>query len=114
MTVYELSREQFDELKSAYFWGDETAHLPKYDSLGLPALFPGDIPDSVVCDYYTGIHFVNDDFSSAPGLPWTDAKLNFYEIRSANGKTYTRQWLTQAEAREHEKMGYIVTRYNGG
>ena len=108
-SVYELSRDQFDELKSNYFWGEDTADIPKYNSIGLPALFPGDIPDDVICKYYSGISFVDDDFSSAPGIPWTDSKLRFCEIRSADGKTYTRQWLTGAEAREHEKAGYIVS-----
>lgn len=108
MTVYELSRGQFDELKSNYFWSEDTAHIPKYDHLGQPALFAGDIPDDVICKYYAGIDFVNDDFSSTPGIPWTDSRLKFCEIRTPNGKGYTRQWLTGAEIKEHEKIGYIV------
>ena len=63
MTVYELNREQLDELKSAFFWGEETAHIPKFDHLGRPALFPGDIPDHVILEHYNGIDFVPDDFS---------------------------------------------------
>lgn len=62
MTVYELSRDQLDELKEHYFWGEETVHIPKFNHLGLPALFAGDIPDNVIFDYYAGIDFVNDDF----------------------------------------------------
>ena len=62
MTVKELNRDQIDELKNNYFWGDETAAIPKYNSAGLPALFPGDIPDSVIFEYYSYIYFVNDDF----------------------------------------------------
>lgn len=107
-SVYELSRDQFDELKSNYFWSEETAHIPKYSNVGEPALFYGDIPDNVICEYYAGVSFVDDDFSSPAGIPWTDSQLKFYEIRSADGKTYAQQWLTGAEAREHEKAGYIV------
>ena len=66
-SVYELSRDQLDELKSAYFWGEDTAHIPKFDSSGRPALFAGDIPDSVIYDYYSGISFVDDDFSCTAG-----------------------------------------------
>lgn len=110
-TVYELSRDQLDELKSNYFWGEDTADIPKYNNVGLPALFPGDIPDQTIADYYDGISFVDDDFLSAPGIPWTDARLSFYEISSTDGKTCTMQWLTGAEAKEHENAGYIVKRY---
>ncbi len=67
MNVHELSRDQLDELKENYFWSDETAHIPKFDSLGRPALFPGDIPDAVIYDYYAGICFVNDDFCCTAG-----------------------------------------------
>lgn len=67
MDVRELNRDQLEELKSNYFWSDETVHLPKFDHLGRPALFPGDIPDAVIFDYYAGICFVNDDFFSTAG-----------------------------------------------
>lgn len=67
MDVRDLSRDQLDELKEAYFWGEDTAHIPKFNRLGLPALFPGDVPDSVIFEYYAGIHFVNDDFSCTAG-----------------------------------------------
>lgn len=67
MDVKELSRDQLDELKEAYFWGEDTLEIPKYNALGLPALFPGDIPDAVIFDYYTGIYFVNDDFCCTAG-----------------------------------------------
>lgn len=66
-SVYELSRDQLEELKSAYFWSEDTADIPKFNNLGLPALFPGDIPDSVIYDYYGGISFVDDDFSCTAG-----------------------------------------------
>lgn len=67
MDVRELNRDQLDELKAAYFWGEDTLEIPKYNALGLPALFPGDIPDAVILDYYAGIYFVNDDFSCTAG-----------------------------------------------
>lgn len=62
MTVYELSRDQLDELKAHYFWSEETLNIPKFNAIGLPALFPGDIPDLVILKHYNGIDFVNDDF----------------------------------------------------
>ena len=68
MTVYELSRDQIDELKSHYFWGEDTADIPKYNSIGEPALFSGDIPDAVIYEYYAGIEFVNDDFTCSAGI----------------------------------------------
>ncbi len=67
MTVKELNRDQLDELKEAYFWGEETADIPKFNHLGLPALFAGDIPDNVIFEYFAGIHFVNDDFFCTAG-----------------------------------------------
>ena len=69
MTVYELSRDQLDELKSHFFWGEETADFPKLNEIGLPALFPDDIPDATVFRYYVGIEFVNDDFACTADLP---------------------------------------------
>lgn len=67
-SVYDLTRDQLDELKSAYFWSDETAHISKYDHLDRPALFSGDVPDNVIFDYYSGISFVNDDFCCTAGM----------------------------------------------
>lgn len=62
MTVKELNRDQLDELKWAYFYSDE------YDdeittAAGLPVLFAGDIPDEIIYAHYSGVYFVNDDFS---------------------------------------------------
>lgn len=67
-SVYELSRDQLDELKSNYFWGEDTLTIPKFDSIGLPALFPSDIPNSVIFNYYKDISFVDDDFSCTAGM----------------------------------------------
>lgn len=68
MTVYELTREQLEELKSDYFWGEDTADIPKFNNIGFPALFPCDIPDEVIFEHYDGISFVNDDFSCTAGM----------------------------------------------
>lgn len=33
--------------------------------------------------------------------------MKIYKV-SADGKTYTTQWLTEKEVEEHKTMGYIV------
>lgn len=66
MTVYDLSPDQLDELKSAYFWSDDTQETI-YGGDGLPVLFPGDIPDDVIYREYDGTLFVNDDFACSAG-----------------------------------------------
>ena len=71
MTVYGLNREQLDELKAAYFWGDnyKGCFYPHFLTGELvPVLFPGDIPDSVIYEEYGGVAFVNDDFSCSMGV----------------------------------------------
>lgn len=61
MTVRELSREQLDELKWAYYYSDD--YDPKIvGENGLPILFAGDIPDEIIFAVYAGIYFVEDDF----------------------------------------------------
>lgn len=84
-SVYDLSRDQFDELKSAYFWSDDTPPENLVTAAGLPALFPKDIPDDVIATFYNDVSFVDDDFSSAPGIPWTDSRLGFYETTYPDG-----------------------------
>lgn len=56
-TVYDLREEELDELKSAYFWQDETQDL-----LDEGWAFPDEIPDGVVLDYYGDVCFSDDDF----------------------------------------------------
>ena len=57
MTVFDLTREQLDELKEAYFYAEETADiLPDYITS------PTDIPDDIILEHYNGISFVPDDF----------------------------------------------------
>ena len=65
LTVHDLTPDQLDELKHNFFWGDESG--PLFNSLGLPVLFPGDIPDSVIFDHYAGYMFSNDDFCCTAG-----------------------------------------------
>lgn len=61
MTVRELSREQLDELKWAYYYSDD--YDPKIiGENGLPILFACDIPDRIIFAVYHGIDFVPDDF----------------------------------------------------
>ena len=51
MTVRELNREQLDELKNSYFWTVKNEYM-----------HPECIPDDAIYDYYSWIHFVEDDF----------------------------------------------------
>ena len=70
-SVYELSREQLDELKSNYFWSDEyePCFYPHWQTGELvPVIFSGDIPDEVIFEKYGGISFVNDDFGCTAGM----------------------------------------------
>lgn len=60
MNVYELNRDQLDELKCAYFWNEDP--LPCFDHLGRPALFALDLADELIFEHYAGIDFVPDDF----------------------------------------------------
>lgn len=71
MTVYELSRDQLDELKSNYFWSDDFpgCNYPHWLTGELvPVLFPGDIPDEVIFERFHDTQFVNDDFTCTAGM----------------------------------------------
>ena len=60
MTMYnvrDLTKEQLQELKEAYFWQEETQEI-----LGDDIIFPEQIPDDVIFQYYEDVSFVNDDF----------------------------------------------------
>lgn len=59
MTVYELNRDQLNQLKWAFFYDDdpETSEI-----LGDNISFPEQIPDDIIFSHYADIHFVNDDF----------------------------------------------------
>lgn len=57
-TVYDLTRDELDELKDALFWSDET------DEEILDGIeYPWEIPDDVVLHHFEGISFVEEDFS---------------------------------------------------
>ena len=58
MSVYELTRDQLDELKTAYFYQDEVQ-----DILSEDIIYPEQIPDEVIFNHYDGIVFVDGDFS---------------------------------------------------
>ena len=58
MTVYELNRDQIDELKDAYFWSDDTTEVLEQSNIN----HPWEIPNEVIYHEYEGICFVPDDF----------------------------------------------------
>ena len=62
MTVYELSRDQMDELKVVYFYGDGTK-----DGLPDNIVYPWEIPNNIIFGYFSDIDFVDDDFSCSCG-----------------------------------------------
>jgi len=111
-TVYELSRDQFDELKSNFFWGEDTPEELKRDLLGRPALFPGDISDDIICKQYEDISFVDDDFCCDPGDPWTDSAMYFCSIKRRPDGIEHRQWLTGLQIRKYRNDGAIITGLN--
>ncbi len=57
MVVQDLTREQMDELKAAYFWQEETQDILSDDITS-----PEQIPDDIIIEHYSGVCFVNDDF----------------------------------------------------
>ena len=68
-TVYDLTRDELDELKESYFYqlrdnDDEVLwalnNPNSQDIDGITA--PDQIPDSVIFEHYAGISFVDDDF----------------------------------------------------
>lgn len=71
MSVYELSQDQLDELKSALFWrADEPSSTSELEPLTeeqreilQAAQFPEEIPDELLYAAFSHITFVPDDFS---------------------------------------------------
>lgn len=68
-TVYDLSRDELNELKDSYFYqlldNDDEVLFPvkngnKKDIENINC--PEEIPDSVIFEHYDGISFVDDDF----------------------------------------------------
>ncbi len=56
MVVQDLTREQMDKLKAAYFWQEETQDVLPDD------IIIEQIPDDIIIEHYSGVCFVNDDF----------------------------------------------------
>lgn len=66
MDVYELTRDQINELKSALFYGcHENGNLDIYETENIEnATTPGEISDEIVYSAFSGYTFTNDDFFS--------------------------------------------------
>lgn len=65
MTVFELSQDQLDELKSAMFWDDElqwTTEEQQRDFYARGIQFAGDLTNEDVYATFAGIDFTPDDF----------------------------------------------------
>lgn len=57
LTVYDLSADQMEELKSSFFWQDETQDILENDFTS-----PDQIPDEIIFGHYDGMIFSEDDF----------------------------------------------------
>jgi hypothetical protein len=64
-SVHDLSRDQLEELKSAYFYNDDPEITDNLTAAGIE--YPEQIPDDIIFHEYGGISFVNDDFSCSAG-----------------------------------------------
>ena len=58
LMVQDLTREQLDSLKFAFFWQDETQ-----DIIDGEFSSPYEIPDEIIFEHYDGIWFSEDDFA---------------------------------------------------
>ncbi len=58
LMVQDLTREQLDSLKFAFFWQDETQ-----DIIDGEFSSPYEIPDEIIFEHYDGICFSEDDFA---------------------------------------------------
>lgn len=56
-TVYDLTREELDELKESFSHQEETQDIIK-DGI----VYSSMIPDEIIFNHYEGISFVTDDF----------------------------------------------------
>ena len=57
-TVYDLNREQINELKNCIFW----QALDEDEEILEGINYSWEIPDDVVFNHYSGICFTDDDF----------------------------------------------------
>lgn len=56
-SVYDLTREELDELKESFFHQEETQDINE----GTFST-PEDIPDEIIFEHYDGLYFVEEDF----------------------------------------------------
>lgn len=63
MTVNDLSKEQFEELKSSYYYKLFFNGFKNSEEY----YCPNEIPDKLVKEYYADTYFVNDDFCCSCG-----------------------------------------------
>ena len=61
-TVYDLTKNQFEELKSTYFY----QLLDDGDVLN-EICYPEQLPDDIIYNHYEGINFTDDDFYCSCG-----------------------------------------------
>lgn len=61
-TIEACTAEQLDELRTAYFWADDTDPETLID-----IHFPGDVPNWLLFQQYAGILFGNDDLLCTAG-----------------------------------------------
>ena len=66
MTVYDLNRDQLEELKQHYLMQkmDERGETPSYEEL---AFVDDYVSDAEIYAEYSGVNFVPDDFASSAG-----------------------------------------------
>lgn len=55
--VQDLSRDELNELKSSFFYQDETQDINE----GTFST-PEEIPDEIIFEHYDGVYFVKEDF----------------------------------------------------
>ena len=65
MYVTELSRDQIDELKQAFFYNDDPEIQENLAAAGIE--YPQQIHDDIIFQENAGVYFVNDDCSCTAG-----------------------------------------------
>ena len=61
MTIYDLDRDQLNQLKQVYFYNDDPEIQEILNDFGIE--YPEQIPDDIIFHEYEEVHFVNDDFA---------------------------------------------------
>lgn len=64
-TIYDLTPDELNELKTAYFYNPENDDIIPDD-----IYFPEQIPDDIIYTYYDDITFTDDDFFCNIHLPF--------------------------------------------